>query len=458
MEAPSTSSFYPHTLILNTILNPGMLAIPAAFSHSGVILSGLIIILFGSLSYKLSCMLLEIHHKSNHIRCSNDQSYGSISISQIIKGEIKPIAANVEEVTNIKIETSYALTIMIGNMLSIIPIIIFNACSLLLMYLCFSTFASVLAFYLPSGLIETCDVYSEDDFFSKCRASYLFYLCIFLIFIYHYISRGIENQVNVHFAACVYRILIIIIASGFCFKLTTSQLNPITGIFKRFKPPTLYNFANIGEILSVCFTCLLVQPQLASIYHLTQRPTSFSTTLKSCFGLSFTLLSLLGVMITLAMEDVQENFSYNFIGFTAGFMWQYRPLYSTFIEILLVMLSPITAFSTALMIGSSLKHNWENYILEKETGKVFLKHSMSYFIMLIPFVFAIFTFKVGTLIKIFGTLASGGFVVLIPVLNLISKKISLCSSQFDNDNTSVWKLIIFALLGFGSCISIVLCS
>ncbi|OMJ88455.1 hypothetical protein SteCoe_9582 [Stentor coeruleus] len=451
MEQP-LSSFYTHALVLNIILNPGMLAIPAAFSHSGVVLSGIILMITGILSFKLSHMLLEIHYKSSHIKNSKDYGYGKLSITQLVKGEVIPIVANENQENECRIDTDNASNILLGKILSFAPIVIFNTCSLLLMCLCFSTFASTLAYYLPIGPVETCDIYSENEFFTRCRGVYLFFLCVFMVFTYHYISRSIENQMNIHFVTCAYRLLLIIIASLFCLKLTIYQRNISTGIFKMFMPPTIYNFTNIGEILSVSFTCFLIQPQLASIYHLTQRPKSFSSTLKYCMFLCFFLFSLLGVILTLAIDDIQENFSYDFIGFTAGFMWQYRPLYSTFIELLLVMLSPVSAFSTGLIVGSSLKRNLGDYLCERELDNAFKKINLEFFILIIPFSFAIFTFPVGILLKIFGILAAVGYIAFIPVLNLISKKISLSSSQFDVHNASLWKVIMFIILGF--CASI----
>lgn len=432
METQEEKFSQHFALILNTILNPAMLCIPYAFSTSGTILSFLVLVSFTLIGSLLAHMLIEIHYKAAHIQLAKEEGTEiSFGVLDIFSNQEKKISASENSHLNRKVDTIYSMTILLGTPFGLVMGILGTLLSMLLLIVSYTVFASTLALKIPLNSYETCDIYSQDDFFSRCRVIYFTYLCVFLILLNMYIVKGIDSQLFIQKATCIARILIVIITIVSSLVLLLKQSTVNSGEYKQYNSNKNFDLDGFKELIPVAISCMIVQPQLASIYQLTGRTPSFSRMIKFSLACCIFLLLPLGILVPPAVDGIQKDFTRNFKDYSAGFMWHQRPLYSLLIEHIIIMLGPITAFSSALIVGTTFHNNWLNYFIEKKIERKYTSCLMYFLITFVPFAFACLSPDFSTVIKIAGVIAVGSLVFIIPIAHIAGKSLSEFNSDFD---------------------------
>ncbi|OMJ88457.1 hypothetical protein SteCoe_9584 [Stentor coeruleus] len=432
METQEEKFSQHFALILNTILNPAMLCIPYAFSTSGTILSIFVLISFTFMGSLLAHMLIEIHYKAAHIQLAKDEGNEiNFGVLDIFSYQDKKISAYENSNLNRKVDTIYSMTILLGTPFGLVMGILGTVLSMLLLIISYVVFASTLALEISISTYETCDIYSQVDFFSRCRIIYFAYLCVFLILLNMYIVKGIDSQLFIQKITCIVRVLIVLITIISSIVLLLKQSTVNSGEYKSIISNKSFDLDGFKELIPVAISCMIVQPQLASIYQLTGRAPSFSRMIKFSLACCIFLLLPLGIIVPPALDEVQKDFTRNFKDYSAGFMWHQRPIYSLFIEHIIKFLGPITAFSSSLIVGITFHNNWLNYFIEKKIEKKYTSCLMYFLITFVPFVFACFSPDFNTVIKISGVIAVGSLVFIIPIAHIAGKSLSEFNSDCD---------------------------
>ena len=95
------------------------------------------------------------------------------------------------------------------------------------------------------------------------------------------------------------------------------------------------------------------------------------------------LASALGVIVASAITGINNDFTTNFIGFSAGYQWQYKHLWTYISSFLIQMLSVIISFSYTPLLGMTIYKQWEAAVFEKiENNK--MNQLLFIFAILIP--------------------------------------------------------------------------
>ncbi|OMJ90842.1 hypothetical protein SteCoe_6713 [Stentor coeruleus] len=444
-------------LIFNTILNPAILSIPYAFNFSGTILSSLVLIAFTFIGSLLTHMLIEIHYKAAHIQVAKDEgSEIHFGVLDIFSNQGKKISSSENAHLNRKVDTIYSITILLGTPFGLTIGILGTILNMILLIVSYVIFASTLALKIPFNAYETCDIYSEDDFFSGCRVVYFAYLCIFLILLNMYIVKGIDSQLFIQKTTCIARIFIVLTTIISSLIIVLKQSTVSTGDYKPFATNKNFDLNGFKEIIPVAIVCMIVQPQLASIYQLTGRTPSFSRMIKISLACCIFLLLPLGILVQSVVDKTDKDFTRNFKDYSAGFMWHLRPLYSLIIEHIIILLGPITAFSSALIIGTTFHNNWLNYFIEKKIEKKYTSCLIYFVITFIPFAFACFSPDFNVLIKIAGVIAVGSLVFIIPIAHIAGKSLSEFNSDCDINKYNKIGNLFVALIGVMLTITLII--
>jgi hypothetical protein len=369
MNSDLENSALIYVLVLNTYLNPGLLSIPLGFSHAGFLLSVIFLLFFLYLSSLLSSMLIETHYKALHLLSAAEEGQQiTSSILNLFKPSIKiePSTADNLLFLDKKIDTFHVMLIILGKPFGTLFNLLMTLTYFLLVTDCYQLFAGRLSYLLPFSGFESCDISSEASYFSQCQLIYSLYLLVFAVFFSYFLKADIKTQHSYQLLSLILKLFILSLVAFSLITVLVSQSTVGTGIYRMYPSLSLFNFGQTQSLILSLSLCLLVQPQLASIFQLAGGSDTVQPAIKAgC--LVFLLFSAgLGLLSCIALDNVSADFTESLESYSAGYMWHQRPLYSHLAAYAIMLLPAVSGFSNGMIFGASIYSNGFRWLSESK--------------------------------------------------------------------------------------------
>jgi amino acid permease len=356
--------FTGYVFTINCIIGTGFLSIPYAFDNSGIIFGFLYQLVVGIQGYAISRIFLECMSRAE-VLLRTIETGEKINYAPFRKAFFRPAAQNfLDESTEshlmvadipsgfIPIITKRVITIQEVMRLTFgetfgkvyFYLLFFDFIGTLITYC--SIFSTSFASNVPLGAEETCDIYSTNNFYNDCRVKYWIYLLIFFIVTCFLTVKGTKEQRLFQALMSMLRFTVIFLVIGTSLANIFLHKNNEDDGYNPINTPKLFVPKNIGHSVPIII--------FASSY-ITMIPTLFEPIGNKprnlpliCFFVSLTtivLYSLLGLILPLAVNDIQSMGSLAYRNYSAGYSQSARPSWTYFIEYLIILCPAVDVLS-----------------------------------------------------------------------------------------------------------------
>ena len=461
MSTPENNFWNGYALVLNSIIGPSVLAIPWAYSRGGIILGIICQLITTLISTVLTYQTLQIISRLELIKDLQENGFQikPVSILQLFKSTLPSdfirntnssqedsnenssfISQEKPKITKDCTDLTEMVKILLGKANAFVFCSLF-ALSIFGTLMAFSSiFASSLASTVPIFGWSVCNIYEDTEYFGDhCWRKYWFYIFV-LISICSLLSLiSLKQQAGFQGLLAVCRLIImsIIIITAAEVLVTDSNLNDNNENDGNFK---LFELEAISITFPILLLANLFHPNVANaIFWVKNKNKMMNKIIFWCIFTVTVFYLLIGIVVPVCVDDVQQQVTLNWIDYTGGKhdqkWWSYTIMY-------IVLLFPVIDIISSFPIYSI--NISDNLMTIFEADKTDMSTSNTPFIVSrLAVVFASvlaagFYYDIGTISQFTGTLIVLSLGIYIPLMAQASKKIILQEGFYDKYFSSTW--------------------
>lgn len=350
---------------INAMIGSGVLAVPWSFQQGGMMLSTMLLLLAGFLTLLLSLQMLEIMSRIELYV----QRLESSSKSDPIEDDTQAFISSPEPtIRERKFDMEEMFALMYGEAAKRVYIAGLGVTVIGTLAAYCVIFGKTMTEFVPI-LGFSCD--TGEDLEGGCRATYICYLILYSLVMFYFCYRGYEEQITMQgiFACARFAVLFLILATA---SLALMQEKTLTSDkHHSISVPKQWNwFPEAGVVFSVCFLALSfhnTMPNTAQM--IVEKPKTLPKVLFSAVGITTFVFLVVGVVVSLAVEDVNEIMTLDWQHYSASQphrAWYIYPLSFTIVLFpALDVLSIFPIYSIALsdnLIALVFGHDYEGRI------------------------------------------------------------------------------------------------
>jgi amino acid permease len=425
---------------INSVIGAGFLALPYSFNQSGWLLSLLIMILVAIQTYYMALELLEMTSKAECIKQLEEAGIEvpRPSFLQVLKGgfnkvqipdEIKP------EIVDRRFDVTSLSEIVLGHKVGILYMVglYLFLTGALVSYV--SIFASSFAATVPLGFSDVCNIYEDEEFFGACRINYWFYLAIYSASMMYLTIKGLREQRWMQAVLTLMRFVIIFLILVTCIALLVAGKDINSDDHVSFKMPPLFRIDKLVSALPSITFAFIYQLQFPSIIEFMKDK---ERTLKKIVILvsltSFTVYSLLSVIVPTAIHDVNPQCSIDYSKYSAGYSQSKRPAWTYIIAYIVVLFPAFDVFSSFPVVAVTIADNLQS-VKEGISNEDFMqagnKRFYRIFAVTVPVIISFLTFNLHQIIDWVGIVGYLLVQILFPVMHVYYREIIDAKSPYD---------------------------
>lgn len=456
---------------INSIIGSGILAIPWAYTEGGWLL-GLICQAFTtSFALILAYHLIQIMSRMEVLSKMTKNGYTILPIkfSQLFsrtfpedfiiskKGyKDEEALLEIEDQPRIS-HVRYDMTEMISVLLGKPGGILFGVCLTVSIYgtlVAYSSiFASSLASTVPILGLSTCSIYEDDTGFGDdCWRKYWFYLFVLLAAVSVLVVIGLKEQAGMQAFMSVMRFVVIFLMLGTSIAALSTDTN-LTDDESNEGSLSLINPMGIGITLPIIFMSSSFHSMIPNtIQYVNSKSLNVPKIIQSAICTVTVLFTLLGIIVPLAVSDIEGMITLSWIDYTGGMSdqswWSYILMY------IIVLFPALDVLSVFPILAINLSDNLISLKYGKFAEGSITKESFLFyrFIVIIPPILtAIFFYNLGYILDFTGTITLLGTGVFIPLMTITSRKLVPQHGDFDywfsNDKWS-WFILVASFVLF----------
>lgn len=441
---------------INSVIGAGFLSIPWAYENAGWLFSFSFQMVVSIQCYFLAMQLLECMSRTEVLLriqeeggCIRQLTVKDIFI-QHYKTTLIPAPNLTPVITHRIITITDIVKVVAGPKLGMLHLILMFTFQMGIMTAYASIFATSFSSNVPIGPWSTCDIYNTSGFFTTCRVKYWIFLMIFGIFSIYMTVKGIQEQKIMQQCMSVLRfavILTIIITS--IYDIASHSNNENDDYNDTDLPPAIRP-VYIGHAIPILLFASLYHQNISCISEAVKDKPKNLPMIQILTIITCTILySVLGIITSIAIDDVPSLTSLSYRNYSAGHSKNNRPGWTYIIEYIVVIAPALDVLSgfpvQALNISNSII-NWRNSGIIEENNKNFV-YITRFLVAFFPIFISFFIYDLGSILDWVGLIGILIIIIPIPLLHLATKILVAGNSHYDATGNRFLNLSI-CLLNF----------
>lgn len=354
---------------INAMIGSGVLAVPWSFQQGGMLLSAMLLFLAGFLTLLLSLQMLEIMSRMELYVQRLESPVKSDPIEEDTQALISPAEPTIRDR---KFDMDEMFGLMYGETAKRVYILGLGVTVIGTLAAYCVIFGKTMTEFVPI-LGFSCEI--EEDLEGGCRATYIGYVILYSLVMFYLSYKGYEEQVIMQgiFACTRFAVLFLVLLTASLAliqaKTLTSDEHQSISVSKQWNW-----FPEAGVVFSVCFLALSfhnTMPNTAQM--IVEKQRILPKVMFSAIGITTFVFLVVGVVVSLAVEDVNEIMTLEWQHYSAGQShraWYTYPLsFSIVLFPALDVLSIFPIYSIALsdnLIALVFGHDYEGRISRVE--------------------------------------------------------------------------------------------
>jgi amino acid permease len=468
MSVPENNFWNGYALVLNSIIGPSVLAIPWAFSKGGIILGILCQFFTTLISTMLTYQLLQIISRLELIKDLQESGYliKPVSLlelfkttspsSFIIKGDSsEDFNENSSMVSNSKLKITRDCTdltemvqILLGPWNAYVFCFLFTLSIFGTLMAYGSIFASSLASTVPIFGWSVCNVYEDtENFGDDCWRKYWVYMFVFISFAGLLSLISLKQQAGFQgiLAFCRIFIMSLMVLTALEVLVLDNNLDDNNDNDADFK---LFQFEKISVTFPILLLANLFHPNIPNAIFWVKNKNKLLNRIIfwSIFTVSVFYL-LIGVIVSISVDDVQQQATLNWIDYTGGKhdqkWWSYTIMYIILLFPVLDIASSFPIYSIGISDNLMTIFGADKSDLSIKNNTFIVSRLLVVFLSIIA---ASFYYNLGQISQFTGTLIVLSLGIYIPLMSQASKKIIVQEGFYDKYFGSTWMIWISLLV------------
>lgn len=447
-EHKEISVYSAFCLIINSIIGAGVLSIPWAYSQGGLLLGILSQITASIFSAILSYQLLQTMSRVSQIRELTSKGFKitPVPFSKLFQktdpkdfishdSDIDPLieTSKITITTNKSDMTSMTL-ILLGENHARFNCILFSLGTIVILIAYASIFATSLISIIPIFGSSTCNIYEDDGSFGdSCWRKYWFYLLILLTFASVLSLMQLREQAWFQgtLAAMRFFVGILIVITSFIVIVSNKNLDDDDNNKAKL---VLFDFNGAGVAFSIILLANYYQPFIPNaVQWMANKEINGPLAINWAVGIVSILYLLLGIVVSMAVYDVEEMVTLEWVDYTGGKSeqkwWAYLILY------LIILFPAFDILSIFPLVVITLSDNIMSLFDISESEEHIVSNKFIFFrisSVLLPILLAAIIYNLGFLNNITGLFSILTVGIYLPSLALASKKIIPQKTEYDS--------------------------
>mmetsp|Transcript_31513 Transcript_31513/g.31226 ORF Transcript_31513/g.31226 Transcript_31513/m.31226 type:complete len:343 (-) Transcript_31513:43-1071(-) len=318
-----------------------------------------------------------------------------------------------------------------------------------------TVFASSFASNVPLGSLGKCNIYDHSSYSDSCYANYWIYLMIYCLFMTYLTIRGLREQRWIQSLLTIMRFCIISLVVFASIGLLASEKQVDDDDHESFKMPPLATTNKLGNMASVILFTFLFQVQFPSISEFMKfRSRNLKKIIVLVTVTSFVLYAMIGMIVPMAIHDVEGECTLSFREYSAGMGQSDREWWTYLIAYVIVLFPAIDVFSSFPLMGLPLSDNLMTLYYGVDSKNI--PNNAHYYFraacLFFPFFIAFFVYDISLIynwVGLFGFLLQP---IAIPIMHVAVRLMNNTPSNYDAPFPS--KYLSLAIAGLNTVIMI----
>lgn len=420
--------FTGYMFTINCIIGAGFLSIPYAFQTAGWLFCLVYQIIATVQTYYTSMQVLEIMSRAEIlIRMTEDgRDIHRISYSKLFYVPQKSEKLNqnphlTPTITHRQINLPDAVKLVFGEKVGFTYLIALCIYQLGTMVAYASIFSSSFTSTVPLGNLDTCDIYETSSFFTECKGKYWIYLFIFGVFTVYMTVMGLEEQHIVQVIMSILRFFVMICIIMTCSVDISKHESNESDSYNEISWPPLIDIKKVAQAVPILLFALTFQLQMPIVMEsMTNKTQNLKIINILAILTCFVLYTIIGIVVPLAIKDIDSLASLSYRNYSAGYSNSDRPMWTYLIEYLIVLSPALDVASTFPLQGltcSGALHTWI-YGHGSQIPPKFSVYIFRFLVAFIPLFIAFLEYDLGVILDWVGLV---GFLIVqftIPLLHI----------------------------------------